>query len=65
MEEVKEKIRLLKVEDIEELTGWCRPTILKLMDQPEFPAIKIGKENQVEADAFKQYLMQRRELRGA
>lgn len=64
MEEVKKKIVLLNVASIKEITGWGDNTIDKVMAQPDFPALKIGKENQVEVDAFKQYLMSRRELRG-
>lgn len=62
--EVKNEITLLSVEDIEKITGWARATVMKVMSRPDFPVLKIGKENQVLVDAFKEYLMERRDLRG-
>jgi len=64
MERAEKEIVLLTMSDIEKITGWSINTIKKLMKQEDFPAIKIGKENQVFLEAFKQYLMRRRDLRG-
>ena len=60
----KEEIKLLTIEDIENITGWSNATVLRVMQQPDFPAIKIGKENQVLLESFKEYLSERRDLRG-
>lgn len=64
MERAEQEIVLLNMNDIEKLTGWSPVTIKKVMRQKDFPALKIGKENQVCLEAFKQYLMSRRDLRG-
>lgn len=64
MERLKNEIVLLSIEDIENITGWSRVTVMKVMSQQDFPVIKIGKENQVMLESFKQYLMTRRDLRG-
>ena len=64
MEDIKKEIRLLTIKDIEELTGWATCTINKLMAQQDFPVIKIGKENLVLLESFKQYMSVRRDLRG-
>ena len=64
MEDIKKEIRLLTVKDIEEITGYSTVTVMKMMSQPDFPVIKIGKENQVLLESFKEYMSVRRDLRG-
>lgn len=64
MEDIKKEIRLLTIKDIEGLTGWANGTINKLMAQEDFPVIKIGKENLVLLESFKEYMSVRRDLRG-
>lgn len=57
-------IKLLTIEDIEDITGWSTETIRRIMNEKDFPVIKIGKKNQVLAESFKEYLSTRRILRG-
>ena len=64
LEDVKKEIVLLTVSDLEEITGYSTSTVMKMMSQPDFPVIKIGKENQVLLESFKQYMSVRRDLRG-
>ena len=64
MDDIKKEVRLLTIRDIEELTGWAPSTIAKLMTQQDFPVIKIGKENLVLLESFKEYMSVRRDLRG-
>ncbi len=64
MDDLKKEIRLLTVSDLEEITGYSTCTVMKMMSQPDFPVIKIGKENQVLLESFKEYMSVRRDLRG-
>ena len=65
LDEIKREVRLLTMDEIEYITNWSRAKILQVMaSDPEFPVIKIGKENQVLKDALKKYLSTRRDLRG-
>lgn len=59
-----EEIVLLSTNDVKELTGWGIRTVRKVMNEKDFPLIKIGRKNQVEKSAFKEYLNHKRELRG-
>lgn len=58
---ISKELILLNIDDVIELTGWCeqvtRNTFAHDMD---FPAIKKGKEYQVEFGALKTYLSTRR-----
>lgn len=58
------EIVLLNIQDVMDITGWSEVTVKKAMAQPDFPTIKIGKENQVLLESLKNYLSTRRELRG-
>ena len=58
------EIVLLNVDDIQKITGWSPAVIQKTMSRPDFPAIKIGKQNQVLLESFKEYLKPGRILRG-
>lgn len=64
VKELKKEITLLTIEDVEEITGWSHATVQKVMSLPEFPTIKIGKENQVLLESLKEFLAVRRDLRG-
>lgn len=59
-----QEIRLLNKFDVAKITGWHPDTVMKLFEDKEFPVIKIGKENQVEETALKNYLQTRRVKRG-
>lgn len=64
VEKMKQELNLLTIEDVMGLTGWGESTVRNLMEDEEFPTIKIGKPNQVSFEAFKEYLMHRRIKRG-
>lgn len=63
-EEMKKEITLLTIQDVMDITGWSEGTVKKIMAQPDFPTIKIGKENQVLLESLKEFLAVRRDLRG-
>lgn len=63
--EMKQDLKLLDIEEIIALTGWGENTVRKIMtEDKDFPTIKIGKKNQVSFDGLKEYLSSRRILRG-
>lgn len=64
MNENQNEIKLLNMDDIEQITGWSRVTVQKVMAQPDFPVIKIGKENQVLLESLNNYLKPGKVLRG-
>ena len=61
---MEKEIILLDKEAIAKITGWGSRAINNLFQDENFPAIKVGQKNQVELDAFKTYLSQRRTIRG-
>ena len=57
----QKEIILLDKRDVMELTGWCEKVVGNIFAyDKDFPAIKIGKKYQVELNAFKMYLCNRR-----
>lgn len=58
---VSKELILLNINDVVEVTGWCKQVVRNTFaDDKDFPAIKKGKEYQVELGAFKEYLNNRR-----
>ena len=58
---VSKKLILLNINDVTELTGWCKQVVRNTFAyDKDFPAIKKGKEYQVELEAFKTSLSTRR-----
>lgn len=54
-------IILLNMKEVMEVTGWSEVIVRRMFaNESEFPAIKKGKENQVELEALKKYLSERR-----
>lgn len=52
---------MLDMQDVMNLTGWCENVVRNTFAYDKsFPAIKKGKKYQVELNAFKDYLSQRR-----
>lgn len=64
MNENQNEIKLLNTDDVARITGWSKVTVQKVMDQPDFPVIKIGKENQVLLESLNDYLKPGKVLRG-
>lgn len=58
---IDNNIILLTIEDVVQLTGWCEKTVRNMFtNDSEFPAIKKGKEYQVEYTALKDFFAKRR-----
>ena len=57
-------VKLLNMHEVSEKTGWHLETVRKLFDDEDCPGNKIGKENQVEETALKNWLQKRRVTRG-
>lgn len=58
---VSKELILLNIDDVAEVTGWCKQVVRNTFAyDKDFPAIKKGKEYQVELGAFKEYLNNRR-----
>lgn len=58
---VEKELILLDMKDVMQYTGWSDNVVKRLFAyDKELPVLKIGKKNQVELNAFKQYLSKRR-----
>lgn len=64
IQEMKQDLNLLDIEDVMKLTGWGETTVREIMTDEDFPTLKIGKKNQVSFEALKEYLRYRRIKRG-
>lgn len=61
---MKDELSLLDIEEIMFVTGWGETTVREVMEEKDFPTLKIGKKNQVAFDALKEYVKHRRVRRG-
>lgn len=58
---VSRELILLNIDEVEEVTGWCKQVVRNTFAyDKDFPAIKKGKEYQVELSALREYLSTRR-----
>lgn len=58
---VERELILLDMKDVMYYTGWSDNVVKRLFAyDKELPVLKIGKKNQIELNAFKQYLSKRR-----
>lgn len=58
---VSKELILLNIDDVVEITGWCKQVVRNTFAyDKDFPAIKKGKEYQVELGALKDFLNKRR-----
>lgn len=58
---VEKELIMLDIKDVIELTGWCEEVVRKTFaHDTDFPAIKKGKQYQVELNSLKRYLAKRR-----
>lgn len=58
---VLKELILLNIDDVVEITGWCKQVVRNTFAyDKDFPAIKKGKEYQVEFGVLKTYLSKRR-----
>lgn len=58
---IGKEIVLLNIEDVKQLTGWSEAIVRRTFkNDNDFPAIKKGKEYQVEYSALKNYFSKRR-----
>lgn len=58
---VSRELILLNLDDVVQITGWCKQVVRNTFAyDKDFPAIKKGKEYQVELSALREYLSKRR-----
>ena len=55
------EIRFYTPIDIMKMTGWSEKTVLKLFNDPKFPAADFGRTKVIEADALRKYFSIRHE----
>lgn len=53
------KAKFLSVKDVARIMDISIPTVRKLFDKRDFPAIRVGRRVLVSEEAFMQYTMQR------
>lgn len=46
-------------QEVATMTGWSLPTVQKVFERPDFPALIIGKRQIVYAEAFKEWISKR------
>lgn len=56
-ERLNREFRFLTVENVMELTGYSKPTVLAIFNRPDFPACDYGKNKIVFLPAFYDYFM--------
>lgn len=56
-ERLNREFRFLTVENVMELTGYSKPTVLAIFNRPDFPACDYGKQKIVFLPAFYDYFM--------
>lgn len=49
------EIEFLTVEDVMQLTGYSKPTVLEIFNRPDFPVWNYGRKYLVEKNAFLKY----------
>ena len=49
------EVKFYTVDELKELLGWSRDTVLKLFKDPKFPSSDFGREKVVEAHALIEY----------
>lgn len=57
---ISSEARFYTVEDIVKMTGWSHNTVLKLFNDPQFPAADFGRAKVVESHALIEYFSKRR-----
>lgn len=57
---ISSEVRFYTIEDVMELSGWSKKIVLKLFNDPLFPASDYGKAKVVEAHALIDYFSSRR-----
>ena len=56
-QQLNREFRFLTVEDVMQLTGYSKPTVLAIFNRPDFPACDYGKNKIVFLPAFYDYFM--------
>ncbi|MBE6719110.1 MAG: hypothetical protein E7571_00445 [Ruminococcaceae bacterium] len=52
---VSSEVRFYTMEDLKNMLGWSKDTIVKLFNDPKFPSSDFGREKVVEAHALIDY----------
>ena len=55
------EVRFYTVDDLIDMLGWSKTTVLKLFNDPKFPATDFGRNKVVEAHALVEYFSVRHE----
>ena len=55
------EIRFYTVDDLMQMLGWSKTTVLKLFNDPKFPSTDFGRNKVVEAHALVDYFSVRHE----
>lgn len=58
---ISSEARFYTVKDLQEMLGWSMNTVLKLFNDPQFPASDFGKTKVVEAHALINFFSKRHE----
>lgn len=56
---ISSEVRFYTVEDLQKMLGWSQSTILKMFNDPKFPAADFGRSKVVEAHALIDYFSRR------
>ena len=56
---ISSELRFYTVSELQELLGWSERTVLKLFNDPSFPAADFGRTKVVEAHAAIEYFSKR------
>lgn len=57
---ISSEVRFYTVSDVMEMTSWSKKVVLRLFNDPDFPAAELGKAKVVEAHALIDYFSVRR-----
>ena len=57
---ISSDVRFYTVSDVMEMTSWSKKVVLRLFNDPDFPAAELGKAKVVEAHALIDYFSVRR-----
>lgn len=58
---ISTEIRFYTPKDVARMTGWSEKTVLKMFNDPKFPAADFGRNKIIEADALRNYFSTRHE----
>lgn len=57
----RDKVCFYTISDLVRMTGWSKPTVIKLFNHPKFPATDFGKQKVIEEQALIKFFSVRRD----